>query len=391
MSDEQIIMARSKPIDGRYRDLGEQTRYLMGYFPESGRPFLTTRMAARKTGVNHATISTMLHGDRPSEESIRKFAAGLGGDVNSLLVAAGYLPDDFAERERSLFQEFADVERFDVEPRYRQFADPADPDYADYGEVISKWAEHGAASAAPLLPHSNRAYKRSVLKEYLEALKTGDRLILEIESRYKSLFMKCVDYTRVVKTLMSDAPWPTGLRQESPETAQWKVLFREIRTIQEQNTLALVGWYEQRHDDHRKLPSLPDLVRYLSLSKETLESHLIDTGKAYDNLHVTALARCRRLLNLMQDVWVSEAESVAAYEKLAEIIGGADVGKDEAKSDVLGLMFLGLYVVILKELDLNALFEGSAPTLTYARMVTVAAAKWWQHLNNQSLFDDLYS
>ena len=90
--EAQRRKASERPIDGEYPQMASEVRRLLGWEVGSTRPFLTTRMAWRKTGVNHATVSTMSKGDRPSYQSIEKFAEGLGADVNNLLLLAGYLP-----------------------------------------------------------------------------------------------------------------------------------------------------------------------------------------------------------------------------------------------------------------------------------------------------------
>ena len=79
-----------RPIDGPFKEFAQEVRRLMGYYAEERRPFLTSRMASRKTGVNYSTIASMTRGVRGSEETIRKIASGLGGRADHLLRLAGY-------------------------------------------------------------------------------------------------------------------------------------------------------------------------------------------------------------------------------------------------------------------------------------------------------------
>jgi hypothetical protein len=88
---QQQLEAWNKPVDGPYHDFAIEVRKLLGYEPGGTRPYLSTRAAAIKTNVNSTTISTMLRGIRPSEESIQKFAEAFKVDTNHLLRLAGHL------------------------------------------------------------------------------------------------------------------------------------------------------------------------------------------------------------------------------------------------------------------------------------------------------------
>ena len=81
--------AGARPIDGRYPQLAIELRRLLGWTDEN-RPFLTTRMASRKTGISYATISTMAKGDRAGYDTTMAVAVGLNGDPETLLKASGY-------------------------------------------------------------------------------------------------------------------------------------------------------------------------------------------------------------------------------------------------------------------------------------------------------------
>lgn len=86
--------AQERPIDGRFPELAHEIRRLLGWVANDGRPFLTSRMASRKTGVNYSTIAALTRGDRAGAETLRKLAEGLNGDVVGLMRAAGYLPEE---------------------------------------------------------------------------------------------------------------------------------------------------------------------------------------------------------------------------------------------------------------------------------------------------------
>ena len=92
--------AWNRPIEGAYHDLAIYVRMLMGWAPgsiKSGSPFLTSRAASYKTGVNYSTIAAMTRGERAAYESIVKFTEALGGDVDYALLMGGYLPKDVKE------------------------------------------------------------------------------------------------------------------------------------------------------------------------------------------------------------------------------------------------------------------------------------------------------
>lgn len=84
--------AKERPIEGMYRDFAIEIRHLLGWTDTTDRPFISTRTAARKTGLSNGTIANMAHGDPTTPESIHKFVTGIGGDEARLCVLAGHLP-----------------------------------------------------------------------------------------------------------------------------------------------------------------------------------------------------------------------------------------------------------------------------------------------------------
>lgn len=56
---EKRAKAASMPIDGPYRELALLVRRMLGWEIDSQAAFMTTRDAARKTGVSYSTISSM--------------------------------------------------------------------------------------------------------------------------------------------------------------------------------------------------------------------------------------------------------------------------------------------------------------------------------------------
>lgn len=83
--------AQARPIEGRYKELAIEVRRLLGW-DKSGRAFVSTRTAARKTELSNGTIASLANGDPASMETVLKFARGVGGDIDKLLLLAGYDP-----------------------------------------------------------------------------------------------------------------------------------------------------------------------------------------------------------------------------------------------------------------------------------------------------------
>jgi transcriptional regulator with XRE-family HTH domain len=86
--DSQI---REVPIDGRYPELAREVRRVLGWEAKDGQKFYTSRSAQRKIGVNHVTIANMARGDRPSVETLVKFAEAFNVDLPHLLNLSGYI------------------------------------------------------------------------------------------------------------------------------------------------------------------------------------------------------------------------------------------------------------------------------------------------------------
>lgn len=87
MQDESAI-----PIDGPHVEFAQTVRELMGWYQSDANRKFTTRMVQRKTGVSASTVSSMTRGDSVGQDTIRKFVAGMGGDLNRLLILAGHVP-----------------------------------------------------------------------------------------------------------------------------------------------------------------------------------------------------------------------------------------------------------------------------------------------------------
>lgn len=101
MYEAERNKARNIPIDGEYPDFAKAVRYLLGWSEDSDRPYLSTRAAQSKTGVNFTTISMAARGFRGKEDTVKKIAVGLGGDVDELLLLADYVPKGRREELRS--------------------------------------------------------------------------------------------------------------------------------------------------------------------------------------------------------------------------------------------------------------------------------------------------
>lgn len=71
-------------VPGAYPELARLVRQTLGR--------LSSRAAAGRAGVSHATIATMARGERVSVEALLRFAHGFNCDPAPLLAAAGYPP-----------------------------------------------------------------------------------------------------------------------------------------------------------------------------------------------------------------------------------------------------------------------------------------------------------
>ena len=58
---------------------------------------LSLRQAERLTGLSPATVGELAKGNARTQETVRRFAEGLGEDVNRFLLLAGFVPEDAAE------------------------------------------------------------------------------------------------------------------------------------------------------------------------------------------------------------------------------------------------------------------------------------------------------
>ncbi|BDI28012.1 hypothetical protein CCAX7_000630 [Capsulimonas corticalis] len=156
--------AAARPIDGAHKEFAEEVRRLLGYFEEAGRPFLTTRMAAGKTGVGHVTISTMVRGHRPSRGVISRFAQALDGDPIKLLDLAGYIRDDGSSQ---LFIEGVQDAIADSERRRKLAIEKADPIDIAIGKRIKQRREELGLS------QNQFAYKLRLKENDIEMWENG--------------------------------------------------------------------------------------------------------------------------------------------------------------------------------------------------------------------------
>jgi len=77
---------------------------------------LSLRQAAARTGLSHVTIADVIKGGRPLPETIRKLAAGFGGDGTNmrfaledyLLTLAGYRSERPGEKLSELLAQLMD-------------------------------------------------------------------------------------------------------------------------------------------------------------------------------------------------------------------------------------------------------------------------------------------
>ena len=81
---------RNIPIDGPFVELAQEVRRLLGWYEQDGRPFLTSRMAARKTGFSHASFIRLARGEGARARTLDRIAEVLGGDAALLRRLAGF-------------------------------------------------------------------------------------------------------------------------------------------------------------------------------------------------------------------------------------------------------------------------------------------------------------
>jgi transcriptional regulator with XRE-family HTH domain len=76
-------------IPGPYKELALEIRNMLGYYSDD-KPLLSARQAALKSGVNHATIASLVRGGRASRATLKQLADTFGMDTNHLIRLAGY-------------------------------------------------------------------------------------------------------------------------------------------------------------------------------------------------------------------------------------------------------------------------------------------------------------
>jgi transcriptional regulator with XRE-family HTH domain len=79
-------------IPGQYKELALEVRGLLGYYSDD-RPLLSARQAALKSGVNHATIASLVRGGRASRGSLKQLAQSFDVDPGRMIRLAGYAVD----------------------------------------------------------------------------------------------------------------------------------------------------------------------------------------------------------------------------------------------------------------------------------------------------------
>ena len=111
--------AQDIPIDGPCKELANEVRRLLGW-GQPGRPFLTLRMAQRRTGVSASAIGNLTRGDRVTAPTIARFAAGMpDADQQLLMTLAGYLSATPIVRE-PFMDDIAEAGFADLDPEDRE-------------------------------------------------------------------------------------------------------------------------------------------------------------------------------------------------------------------------------------------------------------------------------
>lgn len=85
-------MARERP------SLGAAINEILARHGTDGKR-MSFRQAERRTGLSPATIGELAKGNARTPETLRRFARGLGEDVNRLLLLGGFVPDEIDRAE----------------------------------------------------------------------------------------------------------------------------------------------------------------------------------------------------------------------------------------------------------------------------------------------------
>jgi len=93
-------MAKARPA------LGNAVNEILRRHGSDGKR-LSLRQAERLTGLSPATIGELAKGNARTPESVRRFALGLGEEADSLLILAGFAPEDGAETIRERVPSYA--------------------------------------------------------------------------------------------------------------------------------------------------------------------------------------------------------------------------------------------------------------------------------------------
>jgi|GEM_PF-4199928 transcriptional regulator with XRE-family HTH domain len=79
-------------IPGPYKELAIAVRAMLGYYSDD-KPLLSARQAALQSGVNHATIASLVRGGRASRATLKQLAKTFDVDCAQLMRVAGYALD----------------------------------------------------------------------------------------------------------------------------------------------------------------------------------------------------------------------------------------------------------------------------------------------------------
>jgi transcriptional regulator with XRE-family HTH domain len=138
-------MARARPA------LEKAVRAILARHGAPGRP-LSYRQAERRTGLSPATIGELAKGNARTPETVRRFAEGLGEDVDRLLLLAGFVP------EKS--------------PPAASVPPPTEADFAEIEPDTREWLGRLGRALAKLPPGRERDLWKDILRRDTELIES---------------------------------------------------------------------------------------------------------------------------------------------------------------------------------------------------------------------------
>lgn len=386
MSDPNAVnpyraKASERPIDGEFRQLAQEVRWLLGWMSDESRPYLSTRAAEAVTGISNGTIATMARGGRVHRDTLRKFAQKMGADPVRMQRIGGYvtpaetvgMPPPGDEEYYRVLKDFGDTGRFELPEELRDYTHPASG--SAHIVAMSTWDNTGAAWMLPLVPFIDKALHYRVVRAYLEALRGGDHTAGQINARYRTILERCIEYAIGFVRLLGESVHGEGYGAGGlggPTRLLQGIIF-----AQRQNVLAIIGWYGRCHGDDPALPASIDLPELLASPAEHLEERLPETAGSRPADGLRAFQVWHRLLDQCRALWGEEAPVAAAERRLIEADQESDL-----RARLLALMYRGLYIAVHIEVSVAPPVNGMPAVAPFAVAATGALIAWWESMES---------